>query len=103
MVIDESEAKEMMMPNEWQGYDLDEFPQLLNPENTILEALSDTIGDGEGIDRAVIRKFKSQVRAEALRDYANALEHNPSALVWDKEDFVRDIREWAENDMEGTR
>ena len=103
MTIDESEAKEITMPNEWQGYDLDEFPQLLDPESTILESLGDTIGDGEGIDEAVIRKFKSQVRAEALRHYADALEHNPSALVWDKEHFVRDIRDWAENGTEETR
>lgn len=91
------------MPNEWQGYDLDEFPELSDPESTILESLGDTIGDGEGIDRAVIRKFKAQIRTEALNKYADALELNPSALVWDKEHFVCDIRDWAENDTEETR
>lgn len=31
-----------------------------------------------------------------LLKYADALEDNPSADNWSKEDFVRDVREWAE-------
>lgn len=57
--------------SEWQGYDLDEFPELSDPEATIKEALRDTIGDGEGIDGAVIDRFKANVQAEALRELAD--------------------------------
>lgn len=55
---------------EWEGYDLTDFPELSDPEETIREALRDTIGDGEGIDDAVMRKFKSKIKADALREAA---------------------------------
>lgn len=32
---------------------------------------------------------------EALEEYADALEENPHAEIWTKEDFVHDIRDWA--------
>ena len=56
--------------SEWQGYDLSEFPELNDPEDTIREALRDTIGDGEGIDDAVMRKFKSKIESDVLREAA---------------------------------
>lgn len=61
------------MSSEWQGYDLTEFPELVDPEDTIREALRDTIGDGEGIDDAVMQRFINKVKADALRDAGAAV------------------------------
>lgn len=52
------------MSSEWQGYDLTEFPELADPEDTIREALRDTIGDGEGIDDAVMQRFINKVKSD---------------------------------------
>lgn len=90
-----------MMNNKWREYNLRESPELFSPEETIREALRYTIGNGEGIDSAVLNKFKDEIKAESSNQYANAFEKNPSSLIWDKEDFVRDIREWTTSIWEG--
>lgn len=58
------------MKPEPRGYDITEFPELRDPEGTIREALRDTIGDGEGIDHAVLARFIAKVKADALRETA---------------------------------
>lgn len=70
------------MSSEWQGYDLTEFPELVDPEDTIREALRDTIGDGEGINDAVMQRFIAKVKSDALREAAGiAMEHGRGGLI----------------------
>lgn len=43
----------------------------------------------------IIREAQADAAREALDGYADALNRNRSAAVWDWPDFVGDVREWA--------
>lgn len=42
-----------------------------------------------------LERVKRDAAREALDGYADALNRNRSAAVWDWPDFVGDVREWA--------
>lgn len=39
---------------------------------------------------------KLEIKREALEEYADAVEANESAEMWDRFDIARDVRNWAE-------
>jgi len=51
----------------------------------------------EAAARRWLAAHEQKVRAEALEEYAEALEANPHAYGWTKQVFVADIRDWAKS------
>lgn len=64
-----------------------------------LEELAYQRGHSEGWDTGWKAHVALTTRKSVLVEYAEALEANPHASTWSKEDFVRDILEWASEEV----
>ena len=70
---------------------------LIDPLAPLGDAFGDFPAEFLSIRRFTVADALAHIRAEALREYADALAHNESAAYWPAvDDFVGDVRDWAD-------
>lgn len=80
-----AEQYEAVAEDEWKALATTEITHLTDEEKDYLPRAWDEW----------LARVKRDAAREALDGYADALNRNRSAAVWDWPDFVGDVREWA--------